>query len=788
MFIEIYINNKLINLGKKMKNKFIQLLTLLFLFFTTQAYSNPINKIDFIGLNNNAESNFLELIPFKIGQNFSPYASEQIIESLFQTGLFEDIKIIKNENSLEITLIENPTIKYFDINLASVNGLSAWIKGEKLYLSNEIINGHIEDSELSTGNTFTSRKLQEFILFLESKYDSLGYFNTEIKQSIELDVQNRIGIKLDISQGNRASIASFSISGSKQYSENELLKFFKIGEADMALINYFTNKDNFSDAELRKGIALMAENYFDSGYLDFEILEVDSDLDESKEKISINILVTEGIQYKLGDVSFKGELGNISLNDLKNTISMSKGDVFNRKMIIDNIQSLTDLYADQGYAFAEINPITSEFLDTVSINFQISLNKKTYINRITISGNTRTQDEVIRREIKISEGGLYSRNLLRTSLLKLRRLGYFSDVQISTSEVENMPDKIDITFQVEETKTGSVSFSMSHNNNYGISFGAGIEEKNIFGSGNTLNAELKVSESFNKISFYFMNPNFNDEGHSVSIGAFKSEIDNDDVATNSFEIDSTGVNFGYGLPLSDNTRINGGLEYSKNDIKCSSLFSGSGYESSQCATKSNDEFKANVSWSKNTLDNYLYPTEGVNNSLSAGISLPLGDYRYFNISANHSSYNPVNPSITLKLTGNFDLSKGYSGKAVPFYKRHFGGGSGSVRGFGNKTLGPLYPNGKAKGGEISILGSANLITPAFFFEDNDKMRMSAFIDAGNIYEKSTSIKLGDIRMSTGFAFAYLSPIGSIGAFISTPILKKSGDVIENFGFSLGAGF
>ena len=771
-----------------MKNKFNQVLILLFLFFTTHAYSNPISKIDFIGLNNTNENTLLELIPFKIGQKFSTYSSDQIIDSLFKTGLFENITILKNKNSLEITLNENPTIKYFDVNLNSDAGFSAWIKGEKLFLSDEIVNEHLEENELSAGNIYTSRKLKEFILILESKYVESGYFNTEIKQDIKLDVQNRIGVQLDITQGSRAKIASFNISGSKNISEKELLKFFKIGESDMVLINYFTNKDDFSDLELRNGINLMTQDYFDSGYLDFKIVEVKSSLDDNKEKISINIEVSEGIQYKLGDVTFEGELGNISLEELKETISMKKGDVFNRNLIINNIQSLTDLYADQGYAFAEINPITSEFLDKVNINFQISLNKKTYINRISISGNTRTQDEVVRREINISEGGLYSRSNLRKSLLKLRRLGYFSDVQISTSEVENMPDKIDITFQVEETQTGSVSFSMSHSNNYGISFGAGIIEKNIFGSGNTLNADLKVSESFNKISFYFMNPNFNDEGHSVSIGAFKSEIDNDDVATNSFEIDSTGVTFGYGLPLSDNTRINGDLEYSKNDIKCSSLFSGSSYESSQCATKSNDEFKANVSWSKNTLDNYLYPTDGVNNALSAGISLPLGDYRYFNLSADHSSYTPINTSVTLKLTGSFELSKGYSGKELPFYKRHFGGGTGSVRGFGNKTLGPLYPNGKAKGGEISILGSANLITPAFFFENNNKMRMSAFIDAGNIYEKSSNIKLGDIRMSTGFAFAYLSPIGSIGAFISTPILKKSGDTIESFGFSLGSGF
>jgi len=771
-----------------MKNKLTKYSFLLFLFFTTQVFANPINKINFIGLNNTSESTLLSSMPFKVGQNFLPNASDQIIKSLFETGLFENISIIKNENTLEISLKENPIIKYLEIELNSGSGFSNWLKGEKIYLTPEILSQLQEENQLSIGQTYTNRKLDDFELLIKSKYSDSGYYNSQITKRVTIDAQNRAGIELDITQGVRAKIELFTITGNNNFTENDLLQNFKIGEADIALVNYFTNKDNFLQSEFLKGIDLLTNKYFDSGYLDFKIINVDTILNDNNEKISINIEISEGIQYKLGNLSYDGELGNLSLDDLNNAISLNTGEIFNRNSVIQSIQILTDLFADQGYAFVEINPITSEFLDSVNINFTVSLNQKTYINRITISGNTRTQDEVIRREIGISEGGLYSRSILRKSLLKLRRIGYFSDVQISTSEVDGFKDKIDINFLVEETQTGAVSFSMSHSNNYGVAFGAGIEEKNIFGSGNTLNADLKISESFNKISFYFMNPNFNDEGHSISLGAFRSEINDDDVAKNSYEINSTGFNVGYGIPLNDETRLNTGIEYSKNEIKCSSLFSGTGYESSQCATKDSDEFKLNINWSQNTLNNFMYPTEGVNNSLNAGIALPLGDYRYFNISADHTSYAPINSSTTLKLSGNLNLSKGYSSKQLPFYKRHFGGGSGSVRGFGNKTLGPLYPNGKAKGGELSILGSANLITPAFFFDNNEKMRMSAFIDAGNIYEKSSNIKLGDLRMSAGFGFAYLSPIGSIGAYISTPIIKKSGDTIESFGFSLGSGF
>ena len=771
-----------------MKIKLNHILALFFLIFTTHSYSNVINTINFIGLNNATENSLLDKIPLKIGDEYSGSSSDSIIKSLFKTGLFSDISIIKNEDILDITLVENPTVKYFEFNLDKDLSFSSWLKNEKMLITTEILETELESNNLTAGNPFTQNQLDKLVSELKSKYSESGYFNAVIDQNISIDSQNRVGIELNIQKGKRAKIDTFTISGAEKVSEDTLLKLFKIGESDMAFINYFTNKDLFTDAEFAQGIDLMTYTYFDLGYLDFKILNIESNLSDDKEKISLKINISEGIQYKLGKISFDAESEIFSKEELLNTITMIEGDIFNRSTIIKDIQKLTDKFADKGYAFVDINPVTSDYLDTVNVDFIISLNNKAYINRITISGNTRTQDSVIRREIGISEGGLYSRSALRESILNLRRLGYFSDVQISTSEVKDMPDKINVNFSVSETQTGSVSFSVSHSNNYGISFGAGIKEKNIFGSGNTLNADLSVSKSYNRLSFYFMNPNYNDEGHSVSIGAFRSEINDDDVAENSYEINSTGASLGYGIPLSDNTRINTELEYSQNEIKCSSLFSGVGYETSQCGTKDNDEFKLKINWNKNTLNDYLYPTDGVNNALSLGVALPLGDYRYFDLNADHRSYRPVSDTTTLKLTGNFNLSKGYSGKALPFYKRNFGGGSGSVRGFGNKTLGPLYPNGKGKGGEIAMLGSANLITPAFFFENNEKMRMSAFIDAGNIYEKSSNIKLGDLRMSAGFGFAYLSPIGSIGAFISTPILKKDGDIIEDFGFSLGTGF
>ncbi len=756
--------------------------------FSVQSFANSINKIDFVGLDTIPSSSLIDLLPVEIGDQYNEQISNNIIEVLFKTGYFSDIQIDVDHNNLVITLIENPIVKYFDVKTESGSAWSDWLNSESDFLNESKINEYIESSELTAGNFYTQSKFSDFVSSLKEEYIAEGFYNVQIDSNTDVDMKNRIGIELNVIPGKKARISTMTISGAEKISEEKLLNLFSIGKADMMLINYFTNKDHYSDSALNQGLELMNNHYFNSGYLDFKVLNVNTTLNDDKDKLSIDIQISEGIQYKLGEVSFEGELGNQTVESLSDLLTIRDGDIFNRQTIVDDIQKIVDIYSDQGYAFIDINPITQDFLDTVNVIINISLNKKVYINRITISGNTRTQDEVIRREIGISEGGLYSRSVLRNSIVKLRRLGYFSDVQMSTSKVDGMPDKIDLNLVVEETKTGAISFSVSHSNNYGISVGAGIQEKNIFGSGNTLNAELKLSESFNKLSFYFENPYLNNENHSISYGAFLSEINDDDVMDDSYEISSKGLSFGYGVPLTGNTRLNSTIEYVDNNITCGSGFSATGYEPDQCATSSNDEVKLSFNWSDSTLNDYMYPTEGSSNAIGLGIALPLGDYRYFNINANHISYEPISNDLTLKLTADLGLSKGYSGKELPFFKRYFGGGSGSVRGFGNKTLGPLYPNNKAKGGELSILGSANIIAPAYFFDDNDNMRMSAFIDTGNIFEKTSNIELGDLRMSAGIGFAYLSPIGAIGMYWSTPILKKSGDVIENFGFSLGTGF
>jgi len=771
-----------------MKNKLSLLFTFFFLFCTNQSYSSPINKINFIGLNSSIESSLLDVLTFQIGQDYSPEISNQIIQELFDTGYFSDIQVIKKTNELEITVKENPFIKFFEISLAEPNPWTNWINPVEQLYTKEEIDDLAHENNLNAGNVFSNEKFDNFLIALRDEYVANGYFNSEITSELEVDNENRLSVNLYINQNNKIKINSMSIIGSKNFEESELIHLFEIGEADNFLLNLFTKKGGFNDAQFQQGIQTLSNFYLDNGFMDFSIVDISNKLNKDNEEMDIEIQISEGMQYTLGDITFSGETETLPISSLRSLFTLQKGDIFNRQTIVDGIQKVNEVYSDLGYAFVDINPITNDFLDSINVEINISLNKKIYINRINITGNTRTQDEVIRREIGISEGGLYSRTIIKDSILKLRRLGYFSDVQIDVNEIDGVDDKVDLSFKVEETQTGSLSFSVSHSNNYGVSVGFGIKEKNIFGSGNTLNANLRLADSYQRASFYFENPYFNEDGHSISYGAFLSEIDDDNIMENSYEITSKGINIGYGVPLTENTRLNSSLELSQNEIKCGATFSTIDYEKSQCLVKDNDEVNLNINWSENTLNDYMYPTDGTNNKLDLSIALPIADYKYYILNASHTRYTPISDTLTLKLTGDLGLASGYGGKELPFYKRYFAGGSGSIRGFAKRSLGPEYKNNNAKGGELSLIGSANLIAPATFFGDSKNMRVSAFVDAGNIFEKSSNFKFDEIRMSAGVGFAYLSPIGAIGFNWTTPIIKKSGDTIENFSFSLGTGF
>ena len=359
---------------------------------------------------------------------------------------------------------------------------------------------------------------------------------------------------------------------------------------------------------------------------------------------------------------------------------------------------------------------------------------------------------------------------------------------MNVSKIKNSEDKININFDLVETKTGQMSIGAAQSNSTGTSFNFNIMEKNFLGTGNTLNVDFTTSSAVTEASFYFEDPYFTDDKRSISYGMFNKSLDGSELAANNYTVDETGFIVGYGIPLTKDTRINSNIRLSEKNIKCSATFTDEPVQCGIFNAEKQTEAKASLNWHGTTLNHAHYPTEGAMNALSFDIALPMGDIRYYKLSASHKNYQDIGKDLTLKMNANIKTLQGYNGKDAPFYERYYGGGANSIRGFEFNSLGPKYDNGNAKGGELSVLAGASIITPVKFIKDSKNMRMSAFIDTGGIYDENSNFNFNDLRMSTGLAFSWLTPIGPLGIYAAKPIIKNADDETKSFAFTLGSSF
>jgi len=752
---------------------------LLFLFLSNLSYSQTIKDIEISGINSISRGTILNYLPVESGEDFNLEVSSQIIKVLYKTKLFKDVEIDFIDGKLFISITENPTIKYIDF----LN----YDDGE--ILSEDNIPSLIKTYSLSTGQVFIEKNLVDLTNKIKDLYRDNGYYSIKVSTKENIDSANRIAIEIDIQEGNRAKINSFKILGSNYFTEKQLKKLYSMGEADFFPLNYFTNKDEFNQIIFDSETEKLKTKYFDEGFLDFEILSSKVDIDEKQSLINVSLDLFEGKRYLLGEIDFSSN-NEFSEKFLRSKISLENNNPFQRDKLISGLKKIQSLYHNKGYAYADVNSDIKLDKDKgiVNVNVDISKNEKVYVGRINISGNTRTQDDVIRREFNILEGQIYSREDLDNSLSNVKKLGYFRNASMEFVASKNNKDIMDIYLSVEETKTGEMSFGLSQSNSTGTSVNAGIKQNNILGTGNIFNGSFSNSSAVKDIRFFFKDPYFNDLGHSISYGLFNKKIDGSSLDVSSYKIDETGGSFGYGIPLGKTSDIFANLNISNIDLLCGSTLASSGYEYAQCNANKNLDITSSLEFSQNTLNDFMFPTSGLKNTLVFNSSIPGSDFSYFQLSGNHSSFYPVSDQLTLNFKTKLAFGRGFGDEELPFYKKYYGGGSSSVKGFDFNSLGPKYPNGLAKGGEVSYLSNISLISPVTFMEDSENMRVAGFIDVGSINENFSDFSIDEMRASTGIALTWVTPLGPLGIYYAQPILKKADDNIESLSFTLGSSF
>jgi len=759
--------------------------TLKFLFFILAFFSQKIfaENIKFItidGLNTISRGTVLNYLPVEVGDDIKESDLPIIANELNKTDFFSKINLTLRTEALHINLEENPTIKFIDY---------------KNYENNSVLNSDIIDDinknfALQPGKIFVSKKLEKLLTQLITLYKRKGFYSAKISPVTKIDENNRIGIELLFEEGEKSLINDFRILGSKNFSEEDLLESFNIGKPDIFFINYFTEKDNFSYEELEAGIRKIETLYLNKGFLDFEISKKNILHNNVNNSIDIEINISEGRQYKISKIIFDTSLSAELEKKLRSFFDINDGDYLNRIKILSGTNKVSEFFQNKGYAFTRVESKVLNISKSGFVDIQILINDnvQTYIDRIEISGNNRTQDDVIRREFSLLEGQIYSKKQLDESIKKIKRLGFFSDVSYELKRNAKFPDKLKLVIEVVETKTGEISIGLSHSNSTGAAINAGISQNNILGTGNIFNASISNSDAVKEFSMYFKDPYFNNMNHSLSYGFFNKSLDASNLDAANYSIDESGFNLGYGIPMDSNSNFSTEAKFSSLDLTCGSDLKNI-YEVNDCASSDDLDTKFSFTYSSNSLNDFYFPSEGVRNIITTSIAVPLGDFKYYQLEASHRSYYPVLDDKTFKISSRLNFASGYGGKELPFFKRYFEGGSSSIRGFDFNSLGSKYSNDKPKGGEISFVSSLGISSNLNALGiENPNMRGIFFADAGSISDNLNNFDINDLRASVGVQFSWVTPIGPLGFNFANPVLKKEGDSTKSFSFELGSKF
>ncbi len=758
------------------------------------ADSFTVSDIRIQGLQRVSAGTVFNLIPVNVGDTIDEITVRQMIRLIFRSGFFRDVRIARDEGVLIVNVAERPAIDSIELD------------GNKAIKSEALLEG-LAQQGLKEGEIFKKSTLERVNLELERQYVSQGRYGASVVTESEELPRNRVAIKINIVEGKTAGIKHINVVGNETYPLPELMDVLELKLP--SLLSFYKNDDKYSREKLSGDMEKLESFYQDRGYVEFQIESTQVSITPDKEQVYITLNVKEGDKYTVADVELVGELNDLEPEAIKRLLVVQRGQTFSRARVTASEERITKALGNAGYTFASASGIPQVHEDgTVDLRFFVDANKRAYVRRITFEGNTITQDEVLRREMRQMEGGWASTALIDLSKLRLERLGYFKGVNVETPEVAGTEDQIDVNFSVEEQPSGSISATLGFAQGTGLILGAGYQENNVLGTGNSLGLNVSWSQFQKSISFNYFNPYFTLDGISRGFNMFfrKSDFGQQNIAR--FNTDSFGAGLNFGFPIGETQRINFGLNAEYTDIT-EGLFPAQ--EISEFLTSEGSSFlnyKLNASWNSSALNRGLFPTAGRSQSLSLEVSVPGSDLTFYKVNYKGQMYFPIANDWTFHVRTELGFAERYGDTdTVPFFEHFFSGGFGSVRGFKANTLGPgstpalndpftRRQGGDPFGGNLLVEASAELVFPLPFVEDQRQFRPVIFIDAGNVFNTNCpsvsqncfDFDWGELRYSAGIGVTWLAGLGPMTFAIAKPLNEGPFDRTEIFQFELGRTF
>ena len=751
--------------------KKISLATLMFslaLSCRVEAAEIYVSQIEVDGLQRVERETVLSYLNVEQGSSVSQEYLNSSMKRLFETGLFADVNIDARGNGvLAVKVVENPVIN------------------KRVFDGNDKVDDTLLESEvqLKSGSIYNIAKVQDDVQRILEVYKRSGRYATVVEPKIIKRDQNRVDLVYEISEGPTAAISKVNFIGNHHYSDDDLQS--EIMSKESRWYRLFSSSENYDPEKTNYDKELLRRFYLKRGYADFRVLSAVAELSPDKKSFVVTYVLDEGPRYKLEDVRIQSMIKDVDVAALSGQVQQEKGDWYNADLAERSVYALTEELGKKGFAFVDVTPeLEKTSGNKMVLTFNIAEGQRVFVDRINITGNTRTEDEVIRREFRIDEGDAFNAAKIRASRRNVENLNYFSKVDIQTEPNPNDDSKADINVNVEEKSTGAFNVGVGYSTVNGALFRAGIAENNFQGKGQKLSADVAVSQRTSEYDLSFTEPYFMGRRLSAGIDLFRTEEDYQDEG--SYDSESTGGRLRLGWNYTDDFAQY--LRYTLKEDKISNVDrNASIYIKEEEGRYSNSSIGQTMVYDKR--DSAINPKEGYYLSFGNDVAGLGGDEKYLKFDGKAYKYFTLADYYTFKLFINGGYITGYGDENVRLSNRYYLGGS-TLRGFEFAGIGARDKFTKdALGGNWMIYSGAEMSFPIGL--DEVGVRGRTFVDMGILGKpddiNEAYVEYSDTpRVAAGFGFQWQSPMGQIDVDLAFPIVKEDYDETEVFRLNFGS--
>ncbi|MFC1695915.1 outer membrane protein assembly factor BamA [Pseudomonadota bacterium] len=795
------------------------------------ADSFTISDIRVEGLQRISEGTVYNYMPLNPGDELNPSSARSAIRELYRTGFFQDIRMDREGSILVITVKERPAI-------ATVT-----LSGNKA-IKEEELRRVLFDIGLSEGEVFDRLVLDRLQQELVKQYFSQGRYAVSVDTRVTELQRNRVRIAIVIDEGDVAEIRHINIVGNETFTDKEIRKDFEAGIKPFW--KFWSKEGQYSREKLSGDMEKLRSYYLDRGYVDFSVESTQVAIGPEKQDIYITANVVEGDVYGVDEVTITGDLV-IDEGTIRRLIITQPGEIFSRKKVEQSVENISSILSNIGYAFANVNPITDVDRDNrlVSINFFVDPGKRVYIRRIQFVGNSKTKDEVLRREMRQMEGAWFSQSAIDRSRVRLQRLTYFEQVEIETPAVPGTDDQVDVLVTVQERPAGSFTVGLGYSQVQGLIFSLSVQQENFIGSGKRLGLGISHSIIISSLNITYDNPYWTDDGVSRGFYARYQEFDQGAANISTFTSSEYALGMNFGVPVTEVDYLRSGIGYRNSQLNIG-FFDCIDFdeESSRCQefglrpspgdplshsldfngddviSQKEREFNLfdwSVSWTRDSRNHFLNPSRGSAQSLTLQAALPGSSRQYYKLLYRGAKYWPIWRGLVFSVRGNLGYGDAYDNydkkslaspveaeapigdcdptdfvkldTGLPFYEHFYSGGVRDLRGYDDNTLGPKDAFCRSIGGDFKVAGGLELAFPTpFGAGGRSGTRIALFVDTGYVYENISAFEASKLRGSFGLSVTWEAPIGPIVISYAFPFNDQPGDRTEDLQFSFGTTF